>query len=338
MQLVMVAVVWFALLGAWLCARSAVAGVVGAMVAATPFLLLREFARRMAYADLSPPKALAIDMPVVTVQVMALALLAGTGRLSATSAVLALGSAAAIGALIGAVGWRARIAVSAHHVAADLRGDLRRSWRFGRWIAGAQLLGLASTQGTFWLVALVLDSARTGIYAACLAIVFLCNPFLLAVGNVLTPRAAQTLARDGPAALRRLIWRVAGILAATMALFAVALGLWGDRVVWWLYGPEYAGHGMLIFVLAIMFLVSAVGMAVNDGIRALGRADIEFAATAIDSVFALGLGLVGLMTLGLIGLAGASLIGSIAALAFQTVVFGRLLRAAAKAWEAPQPS
>ena len=185
------------------------------------------------------------------------------------------------------------------------QSDLRRSWDFGRWVAGAQLLGVVNTQGTLWLIALISDTASAGVFAACLAVVLLCNPLMLAVGNLLTPRAAQALARDGHAAMRRLIVRAAAALAAALGLFCIVLLLCGDWIMWRLYeGQEYTGHTTLLVLLGLTFLLSAVGMAVNDGIRAMGRADLEFASTLLDTLLTIALGAVGLLRFGLVGSAG----------------------------------
>lgn len=323
MQLAMLAAVLAGLLVTCAIVPVAMRPAAWAMALAVPLLLLREFGRRMGYARLSVVTALAVDMPVVALQIAGLALLAAAGRLSAATAFLALGAAAATGAAVGAVALRRQIAFRRDALGADVR----RSWAFGRWIAGAQVLGVLNTQGVFWLVAAVLGTVSTGVYAACLAIVLLCNPFMLAVGNILTPRAAETFARHGPIALRQLIARAATVLAIVMALFCAALFFGGDPLVQLLYGAEYAGHRTLIVLLGLTFLVGAVGMAINDGIRALGRADLEFTSTLLDSAITVGLGLLGLYWLGLVGLAWANLLGGVAALALQATAFRRLLRA-----------
>ncbi len=291
-----------------------------AMLFAAPFLMLREFARRMAYAGLSVATALAIDLPVVVLQLTALAALGFTGTLSAKTAFIALGSAAVVGVAIGVVSLRRHFQFRRNLIASDLQ----RSWRFGRWIAGSQLLDVINTQGAFWLIAIVLGTASTGVYAACLAIVLLCNPFMLAVGNILTPRAAETFANRGRDALRRLIHRAAGILAIAMALYCLILAMGGNWLARAIYGDEYGSHGLLILILGLSFFASAITMAFTDGIRALGRSDIEFKTMALDALLTIGLGVMGLITFGLIGLASASLAGSIAALVLQATAFTRL--------------
>ena len=294
-----------------------------AMVFATPLLLWREFVRRMSYARLSIGSALAIDLPVVVAQLAALSFLIAGEKLTGVTALLAVGFAAGCGAIIGVCALRRHLSFNR----ASLAPDLRRSWNFGRWIGAAQLLEVANTHGTFWLVALALGTQATGVYAACLAIVLLCNPFMLAIGNVLTPRAAQVLAQSGPAALRRLILRAAGLLAIGMGFFFVVICFAGDWIVQMLYGHEFAGHGGVIAVLSLTFVAGAISMAFNDGLRALGRADMEFRATVLDAVVTIGAGIIGLSMFDLIGLACASLAGSLAALGLQARTFMRLSRA-----------
>jgi O-antigen/teichoic acid export membrane protein len=322
MQLTMLTLVVVALIAAALLTSGVVRVAAWAMLFATPLLLLREFARRMAYARLSVGSALAIDLPVVIAQLGAVALLAKYEALTGMTALFAVGAAAGIGAIVGCLSLRRHITFDR----AALSPDVRRSWSFGRWIAASQLLEVANTHGTFWLVAAVLGTESTGVYAACLAIVMLCNPFMLAVGNVLTPRAAQVLARDGKPALRRLIFRAIAMLIGVMSIFCVTVCFGGEWVVQMLYGDEYRGHGVVIAVLSLTFFCGALSMAFNDGMRALGRADMEFRATVLDTLLTIGLGLVGLMSFGLFGLACASLAGSVAALGLQARTFMRLSR------------
>lgn len=290
-----------------------------AAIPAVPLLLTREFTRRLAFARVSMAGALAIDLPVAAIQAIGLIVLAWMGRLSGATAFCVLGAAAAIGTVVGLSQHRGR---SRFH-RADFDRDVRRHWNFGRWIAGAQLLAVVNTQGTFWLVDAVRGTTETGIFAACLSIVLLSNPFVLAVGNLLTPRAAQTYAEQGFAGLRTYILQVSGIIALVMGCFCVVLALGGDWLVQLLYGSDYAGHGTVITLLGITFLIGAVSMAVNDALRAVGRTNVEFAAMAIDAVVTVGLGLVGLYWMGLVGLAIASLLGAIAALVFQVALFAR---------------
>ena len=323
-QIALTGLVIVALLGAAVLADGPQVTLMWAMLLATPFLLLREFARRMAYAWLSVPTALAIDLPVGLLQTTGLAALAAIGALSASGAMLVLGVASAVGVAIAATQTRRQFLIRP----VAFQSDLRRSWDFGRWVAGAQLLGVVNTQGTLWLIALISDTASAGVFAACLAVVLLCNPLMLAVGNLLTPRAAQALARDGHAAMRRLIVRAAAALAAALGLFCIVLLLCGDWIMWRLYeGQEYTGHTTLLVLLGLTFLLSAVGMAVNDGIRAMGRADLEFASTLLDTLLTIALGAVGLLKFGLVGLGWAMLIGSVAAVAYQIAAFVRISRA-----------
>ena len=57
------------------------------LAAAIPFLLLRDFGRRLAFADLRMNSAFALDAIVVALQLMLVGGLAVTGRLSAATRV-----------------------------------------------------------------------------------------------------------------------------------------------------------------------------------------------------------------------------------------------------------
>jgi O-antigen/teichoic acid export membrane protein len=294
-----------------------------AMFLAAPVLLLREFLRRMAFAQLDLVQALAIDFPVAVIQLLMLGVFIGLGKLSCATAFAALATAACFGSLIGFVRLRRQV----DYDYAELPADVRRHWKFGRWIAGGQILGVVNGQGTYWIVAFLRGTPHTGYYAAALSIVALSNPFMLAVGNMLTPRAAKTLADDGDVALRALIVRAAIAVAAIMGIFAIALIVTGDWLMRLLFGPEFAGHGAVVSLLALSFLVASVGMVVNDGLRARGLVNIEFGAMVIDTVVTVGLGWIALIHFGLPGLAAMSLLGSLSATGLQVLVFVRGSRA-----------
>lgn len=297
------------------------AGVALAMAAVAPALIGREWVRRMAHAHFWMKMVLAIDAVTVAVQWIALGVLAGTGQLTAATGLLAIGAGAGAGALVGATWWRPRTARPASGLDA-----LRRSVAIGRWIAASQVLGVIGAQGLVWIILAISDETTAGLWAACNAVVLLCNPLLLGVGNVLTGRAATTLADGGPEGLRRLVQRMSLVLGGAMIGFCLVLALLDGRIVSWLYGPTFEGLGTVVGVLAASYAVAAVAMVLTDGLRAAGRADAELIAAAMDTTVTVVVAIALLPTIGLVGVAWASLAGGVIALAWQAALFASVLR------------
>ncbi len=285
-------------------------------------MLGREFVRRMAFAHLRVSWALVIDLPTAAVQLALVGVLALTDALTAATALAALGGGCVVGMVLGGVILR-------RHWTWPGRAwplHMRWNWRCGRWIAAAQALAAINAHGLLWLVAVCLDAEATGVFAACLWVVMLSNPFVYGLGNLLTPRSAEAMAREGAAGLHRLVLRAASVLAGATGLLALGLFVAGDVVLSVLFGQEYADHAHTAAVLALAAAVGAAGMAVNDALRALGRPDAELTATGLDTGLTLVLGAAGLLLIGLPGLAYASLIGAVAGAGVQVALYRRLRR------------
>jgi O-antigen/teichoic acid export membrane protein len=250
--------------------------VLWALAAVTPLTLLRDFARRFAFAHLRMAEALVLDLAVAGVQLLALVWLAWAGGLSAATAYLALGVACA-----GPVALWLYLTRRSF----DLRGArvgqaLRLSWSLGKWQFAAQLTLTAQGYFIHWLLAWTVGEKATGVYAACMTVALFANPLILAAGNALMPRAAQARAEGGGAALRRVVGATTLLLAGAMALFVAAVALAGERVMALLYRGEYAGHGPTLTVLALAMLVSALGLPAANGLAALERTDVVFKTSA----------------------------------------------------------
>lgn len=299
-----------------------------ATAVASAFLLGRDFVRRLAYAHLRVRAALAVDVPSAVLQLSLVLALAAAGRLTAVTALLALGAGAAAGVVIGLVRMRPLMAWPGGRWAVIAR----EHWRCGRWIAAAQGLAAANAHGLLWLVAWLTDAASAGAMAACLWIVMLTNPFVYGLGSLLTPRTAEALACEGPRGLGRVVRRATWVLAGATGGFALLLTVAGGAILGGLYGEAYAAHGATAAVLAWGVAIGAAAAPINDGLRAMGRPDAELGATAADSAFTFGLGAVGLAYGGLMGLAWATVAGAAAAAGWQAWLYRRELRRQEEAW------
>ncbi len=250
------------------------APVLWVLVGAIPFISLREFARRMALAHLRTGKALLLDAAVAVVQLGALAGLAVAGWLSAVTAYVVLGLACAVAGLI----WL-RAARRDFKVRLDqLPREMRRNWSFGKWVLASQVAASLNAAAVPWLLAIMLDQAATGVFAACLTVVVVSNPLLLGIGNVLGPRAARAFAEGGGRETHRVVRKATLWLGAVMAVFCTLLALVGGAAVSMLYGHQFVGYQQTITVLTLSALVSALGMGAGYGLWAVERSASIFHA------------------------------------------------------------
>jgi O-antigen/teichoic acid export membrane protein len=228
-----------------------------AIAAIIPFLLLRDFGRRLAFADLRMNNAFALDAVVVALQVMLVGGLALTGRLSAAGAFAAAGLSCALVGVSWLYSARSQFTLG---LAAIMRA-WRQNWGFSKWVLADQTATTLNTYVMHWLLAILFGVAATGLFAACATILCVLNPIVLGLNNVLMPRVAVAIAAGSATELRRVLWKSTLVVTATTALFCGTLLAFGPQIMRLLYGAAYAGQSRTVSILAIDMLVSSLAMA-----------------------------------------------------------------------------
>ena len=266
----------------WHLSRASQMGVLlWVMAAAVPFLVLREFGRRFHFSNLQSKRSLRLDAVTVGLQLGFLGALVALDWFSALNALLSAGLACAVTGLA----WLFR---RRNQFGLNRQGWVpaaRRNWNFGKWIWAAQMIYyLKSEILILWLLAFILGEAATGVFAACLAVVYLSNPFVLGIGQILSPWIKQALDREGQAGMRQLIHRTAAGLAVPMAGFCLLLMLFGQDMLAIFYGEAFGRRQGVIVVLGLSVLTAVLGMAPRAGLSALGRPDLRFKTDLTGSV------------------------------------------------------
>jgi len=299
------------------------APVMWVLAAAAPCYLLRELIRRLLLARLEVTKVLGIDILVAVVQFGGFITLYWLGGLSAATACGAVG----IACLVISVGWLATTARRLVIRPRNVGSHLRRHWSFGRWICASQMADSAHNYALHWLLAVALGTAATGVFAACSSLVLIFNPLILGIGSVLVPRAAQVYADGGNSEVRRVVWKTTAFLAAAMAVICFGLAIFGDTALELLYdGQEYAGHGLIITLLAVATLAGTFSFAADHGLWVIERPDINFIVRAGGLATTLTVAFLLVGTWGVAGVAIARLLGMSVASAAQCTAFVRLTR------------
>ena len=299
------------------------APVMWVLAAAAPCYLLRELIRRLLLARLEVARVLVIDILVAVVQFGGFVTLYWLGGLSAATACAAVG----IACLVISVGWLATTAKQFVIRPRNVGSHLRRHWSFGRWICASQMADSAHNYALHWLLAVALGTAATGVFAACSSLVLIFNPLILGIGSVLVPRAAQVYADGGNAEVRRVVWKTTAFLAAAMAVICLGLALFGGTALELLYdGQEYAGHGLIITLLAVATLAGTFSFAADHGLWVIERPDINFIVRASGLAITLTAAFLLVGTWGVAGVAIARLLGMSVASAAQCTAFVCLTR------------
>ncbi len=306
-------------------AGSSQMGAVMLVLAVTaPFMLLREFARRFAFAHLHVLTALALDAALAVVQLGGLAVLAVTGALSAAAAFGVVGFACAAATLPWLVARRTAFSVQRQQILPQLA----RNWSFGKWICGSQQLRAVNGALVYWLLSALISTAATGLYAACVTVVTVANPLILSLANIMEPKTAHALAHGGTGELLRVVRKVTGVLGVFLAVYWVAILIAGEQIVAWLYNdPIYAGQGHTIVVLASAMVVRAVRIGWNLGLKAMGRPRWNFVAGLVELTVLVATAAPLAWSFGVIGGAYGVLCGSAAGTAVRYWAFSRVMHA-----------
>jgi O-antigen/teichoic acid export membrane protein len=321
MLLVPVAMVVIALAAAvsatWF-APLALAGVLWLVAAMVPFLLLREFLRRVAFAHLRMDMALAIDAIASVVQIAAIGLLATRGWLTPATAYLAMGASCAVagGSFLLARRGDFEVRWSA------ARQTMRRDWQLGRWVFLQQLATVLHMYVCTWALALLAGVSAAGVFTACVSIVMICNPFMQAMGNHFAPRFARAMAAGGRATVRKLFWHASAIVGSVVLAFALLLIAFGGQVVELLYrGPAFAGLSVVVAVLALRMLMFSVRLGSHQALLVLERAELSVLATFVGLTITTALSLWMIGPFGVMGAAIAWVIGTTVETILQTGCF-----------------
>jgi O-antigen/teichoic acid export membrane protein len=275
------------------------------LAAATPFVLIREFARRFAFARLKVFHVLIVDGAVAAVNVALLCWLSWTGRLSALTALGATGISCAIGSL----GWFYVARGEFAFRFGLLRTTLKASWGLGKWLLSGQIALQVQGYVAYWFAMVIAGATVTGIYAACMSIISFANPMLFGFFNILTPKSVRALRSDGGAGLRRQAVIDSLFLGALMSVFCAFVVLAGEKVMGLLYpGAEYRGHSQILTVLALSALVAAIGVPASIALASTERTRAVAAVMTFTAVLNVALTWMLMTHWGLLGAAYAVLI------------------------------
>ena len=283
-------------------------------------IMFREFVRRMCFARMKIRAVFLFDLCIGVTQVCGLLLLSRLHLLTPSRAYWLIGTACGIAVL----GWFWGDRKFYHPRFDASLNDIKRNWIFGKWVFASGLLWTASTNLYPWLLAFFHGTAAAGIFAACLGVVSASNPALLGINNFLGPKIALKYAAGGPESLRKFVLKVTAALALPVSILALALIVWGDRLIAALYGHRYSGNGLVVDILAVNLLVSALSFSFSRALFAIERADLDFSLNVAAILIMATLGLWLVRSYGPLGAAWGLLVANIVASVARAAAFLRL--------------
>ena len=248
------------------------------LLGAAPLLLMREYIRQMCFAHLDMVRAIWLDVAVSAIQLVGLFALASSGNLTVTSTLGVL----AISSGVPAVVW---LATKEQRMIVSCRGaiyDFLHNWTFARWALASQLLACTTPYVMPWIVAMTHGEAETGTLGACTTLVGLSNMFMMGLCNFLSPKAARAFATGGLTELQGVLWKTALLFGVSLGTVCMVGFAFGEQIAIAVYGPGFAGTGLLIGVLALSVLANSMGVTAGNGLWAMERPSANFVADLIS--------------------------------------------------------
>jgi O-antigen/teichoic acid export membrane protein len=170
----------------------------------------------------------------------------------------------------------------------------RVHWRYARWVLVATFVFQLMMQGYYWLIAGFLSVKEVGELRAMYNLVAPMDQVFIAVSYLVLPAMAKYYATNRMDRLLSLWKRYTAAILAVTVLFAIGIRLLGQPVMKVLYAGRFDGLAPLLFVLALLPLVTAVGNTMTQALNAAEKPKLVvygFASGGI-ATFALGIPLV----------------------------------------------
>jgi O-antigen/teichoic acid export membrane protein len=295
----------------------ATATLFGVSAAALVLVGLKEFVRRVGFAQLRVGSACATDCIASTLQLLGMFVIFRAGKLTVPNTLLLMGMSAGLAA--GWWLWRYRL--DFRFQSRLLYADLVRNWRFSRWVLGSGFLSATARYVFPWMLAAYRGSSAAGIWAACASLVAMCNPVVIGLSNYALPRISTVYAQEGRIQMRRKVNSFCALFALSLLPMVLALCVSGDRLVTRVYGPAFAGTSTILALLVWNMLVNSTINPYSQGLFTLNRAKEDTVINAVWVVLLFTAGVFAVRSYSVVGAAAALLVSSVVTAAARTIYF-----------------
>jgi O-antigen/teichoic acid export membrane protein len=181
------------------------------------------------------------------------------------------------------------------------------AWPFGRWVAGATVLGnLLGNARTFLVATLLSTTALGGLRAA----ETLFAPLTLVIPALALPGLPAMARTAELGSMRRLAWRYSGLALAGVAAYMTAMVVGGTDLLAFVFGASFAGFSDLAWPIGIAQVLLAAGVGASLMLRARQRGPALLVSRVTGSGMALVLAALFAIPFGVIGVAWAGTIGT----------------------------
>jgi O-antigen/teichoic acid export membrane protein len=263
------------------------------------FLLLGVFLRRAFYVQREPALAAKSSFAFFITVILGLWFTLKLDSLDSLSVFLIL-----------AVGWIVAIGIYGRKLAlgrtqSKFLGSEPKYWRihwnYARWVLVTAFVFQLMTQGYYWLVAGFLSVREVGELRAINNLIAPVDQIFIALSYLLVPAMASHYAANHTNNLLSLWKRYTVAILGVTALFALGVRILGQQLLQLLYAGRFDGLAPLLFWLALLPMVTAVGNTMAQALKAAEKPRLVFYAFVSSGAATFGLGLPLVARLGLRG-------------------------------------
>lgn len=137
---------------------------------------------------------------------------------------------------------------------------LREQWKFGRWVASANIFSLLSSQIQFMLVGITLGIGGAGVYRALQNVMTPMMQVINAISSLSLPSVSLGFGTSDRKYMKRIAFAVSGVLVMITGAYLVGLALFPATVESLLYGGKFIEYRWLIPYFGIVPLVLSFGI------------------------------------------------------------------------------
>lgn len=290
----------FAALACWWFGDGAVARALGGLALAAPFILFIWLVRRAFYVQSQFHWAAIGSALYLLVMVAGAYILYRREWLAPVSAFGVMG----VAGLLGGLGLTAILQPQWQSTPGSLTAALvfTDHWEYGTWNALATVVYWASGQILVVLVPIILGLHAAAIFAAVFNLFRPLNPVLQSISAMMLPIAARQI-RQGEKA-NFVNKEILGLFVACtggVLLYGLGATVFSEPLLHLLYGGQYNGHGVLIFLFTLVYTASTVVQGFTVFIKATGDTGKVVTVWTVSALFTVIFAIPALLLGGLVG-------------------------------------
>jgi len=258
---------------------------VGFIVALTALVgadQLQDFVRRYLYANERPAAALVNDLVNSGSRLALLLLMFAYFPADVITVLWVMTGCAMAGVGVGAL-----TIGTVRFSRAWMKSIALRNWQFSKWMSATSILRWLSSNLIILVSGGVLGPQVVGAIRAAINVMAPRNVLILGLSNVALVRGARKMQSDGTPGLRLFLSKILALGLAFDLSLSIGAAVFADKIMLYLYGPEFVPYSFIIYWLACINIVHFLAFTVGIGLQILEHTRPFFTSALIEAAFGL---------------------------------------------------